>query len=165
MGGSASKSRQQSQQESQAIGTSRLFGPQAELFSQLLPQAGEQAASGLVPGGELQEQGQGFLDVLSRFSEGGNQFLQGQIDILGENIGRNLQQNILPGIGSQATAFGGRGGSRQGIAEGLAAQGAQTEFRQGAQNLLFQGGQQQQQRRDGIIHAPAELIEAARDEL
>lgn len=43
---------------------------------------------------------------------------------MGQNIQRqmtdNLQRNILPGIGRGAVAAGGYGGSRQGIAEGLA---------------------------------------------
>lgn len=131
------------QSRAQSTSSQQLFGPQAELFSQIFGQAGNLAGQGLQPGGPLQQQGQGFLDTIQQFSQQGNPFLQGQIDVLGQNIQQNLSQNILPGIGSQAAIFGQRGGGRQGVAEGLAAQGAQQQFAQGTQNLLFQGGQQQ----------------------
>jgi len=49
-----------------------------------------------------------------------NPYLQNQADAITNQVNRNLQNNILPGINSQAQAAGGYGGSRQGIAQGLA---------------------------------------------
>lgn len=49
-----------------------------------------------------------------------NPYLQGQADAITRTATNNLNRNILPGIGSGAVAAGGYGGSRQGIAEGIA---------------------------------------------
>ena len=129
----------------QATSEQRLFGPQVPFFSNLLGRAGGLVNQPPEIGGQFQEQGQGALDFLSRFVEGGSGLTQGNIDILSENIGRNFREQILPGIGSRATGGLNRGGARQGIAEGLASQGAQREFRQGVQGLLTsESGQQLQ---------------------
>lgn len=85
-----------------------------------------------------------FLDNLSGGAD--TDFLQGrlssnnavlneQIGGLGEDIGQFFNQQILPGIQSEAIAGGGLGGSRQGIAEGMAAQTAGREFQRGATTL------------------------------
>jgi len=49
-----------------------------------------------------------------------NPYLQSQADAITNQVNRNLTTNILPQIGSSAVAAGGYGGSRQGVAEGLA---------------------------------------------
>jgi hypothetical protein len=49
-----------------------------------------------------------------------NPYLQSQGDAITRTATNNLNRNILPGIGAGAVAAGGYGGSRQGIAEGLA---------------------------------------------
>lgn len=49
-----------------------------------------------------------------------NPYLQGGLNTISSNLTNNLNQNILPGINQQALANGGVGGSRQGIAQGLA---------------------------------------------
>lgn len=64
-----------------------------------------------------------------------NPYLNQQIDAIGADIGRNLNNNVLPGLRSQAIASGGFGGSRQGIAEGLAAQGANQQLAAQAANI------------------------------
>ena len=73
-----------------------------------------------------------------------NQFIDGQIDALGTDINRQLQrQNV--GIGQEATMGNARGGSRQGVAEGIAQQGALNEFATGSANLRAQDAALQQQ--------------------
>jgi hypothetical protein len=49
-----------------------------------------------------------------------NPYLPAQADAITNQVNRNLQNNILPGINSSAMMAGGFGGSRQGIAQGLA---------------------------------------------
>lgn len=56
-----------------------------------------------------------------------NQALQGAIDAGLGDITRNFQQNIMPGINTGAAMTNTSGGSRQGIAQGLAAQGANQQ--------------------------------------
>lgn len=57
-----------------------------------------------------------------------NPYLDQQIAAIGTDISNNLNRNVLPGLRSQAVASGQYGGSRQGIAEGLAAQGATQQL-------------------------------------
>lgn len=49
-----------------------------------------------------------------------NPYLQSYADNISQNLTQNLNNNVLPGINQQAIANGGVGGSRQGIAQGLA---------------------------------------------
>jgi hypothetical protein len=49
-----------------------------------------------------------------------NPYLEGMAGAITNRATNNLKQNILPGIGGNAMAAGGYGGSRQGIAEGNA---------------------------------------------
>lgn len=49
-----------------------------------------------------------------------NPYLADQANAITNTATQNLQNNILPGINSGAVAAGGYGGSRQGIAQGLA---------------------------------------------
>ena len=72
-------------------------------------------------------------------------WLQQQIGNLGQDIGRNLGENILPQLRSGGVAAGAPGGSRSQIAAGLAAQGAQRQFGQQATQLRAQDLQRQQQ--------------------
>lgn len=72
--------------------------------------------------------GQGSLDptaALQQLLTGqvNNPYLNEQIAALGNDLSTNLNQNIMPGLRSGAAVAGGFGGSRQGIAEGLAANG------------------------------------------
>ena len=93
---------------------------------------------------ELQNQQQGAMAGLQQFAQQNNPYLNSQIQNFGQDISRNLRENILPGLGSNAQMAGQRGGSRQGIAEGLAAQGAQRQFATGAANMRSQAYGQQQ---------------------
>lgn len=64
-----------------------------------------------------------------------NPYLDQQIAALGSDLSTNLNQNILPGLRSGAAAAGGFGGSRQGIAEGLATNGVTSTLGNQAANL------------------------------
>jgi hypothetical protein len=107
-------------------------------------------------GGQLFQQGLGyaqqatsnpFLQNLQAMSQpGGNQQLIGQqIGQLGADLGRNFQEQLLPGIRRDAIGLGGFGGTRQGVAEGIAAQGTQDAFARGATNIYGQNAQMAQQ--------------------
>lgn len=92
--------------------------------TQLAAQAGLLGAT--IPQGQLAGQAAGateFLldDVLDPSS---NESLQGYIEASTRPITEELMRTILPGIRNEAVDTGQYGGSRQGIAEGLAIQGA-----------------------------------------
>jgi hypothetical protein len=72
----------------------------------------------------------GMQTMQTMMNPNGNPYLDNQINYAQQNIGRNLKENILPGVASEAGITGNYGGSRQGIAEGMAMQEA---LRQGTQ--------------------------------
>ncbi len=112
-----------------------------ELFRLARSQSGDNTFAGFDP---LQIQGQESalqagqnLNPLIQGAQSANQFLLGDVlnpdsnpflrasaDSATRGIFQDLNQNVLPGIGSEAGATGNVGSSRQGIAQGLAAQGA-----------------------------------------
>jgi len=70
-------------------------------------------------------QGQGVLDptnAMSRLLSGrpDTTYLDQQTNAIQQNAARNLMENVMPGLRSQAVISGQYGGSRQGLAEGLA---------------------------------------------
>ena len=75
-----------------------------------------------------------------------NPFLQQQIGMGQQMINENLQQNILPSVGSGAQSANQFGGGRQGVAEGIALRDANRQSSDFAQNLIGQDFQGQQQR-------------------
>lgn len=93
--------------------------------------AGQQFAEQFQPGAF-----KGFQDLLSGNASGNEELmrilsgsrqnadLQGEIDAGLGDLTRNFREGILPGINATSSASGGSGGSRQGIAQGLATQGA-----------------------------------------
>lgn len=89
-------------------------------------QASVPAVSGIATGAAQQ---QAFLseDVLRPES---NPALQEYIALANQETARAFNQNVLPGLKGQAQAVGGVGGSRAGIAEGLATQGLQRQIAQ-----------------------------------
>ena len=156
----SSTSSQQSWNQSQ--GNTFVDPSQSPFFSFLRQQAQGVAQGQMGPGGQgdvasqlaamLGGQGQGFLSQLQGVGQGTlpgsgfleqrlsqqNPFLNEQISQLGQDIGQQFRESILPGIRGNALAVGGLGGGRAGVAEGLAAQGAQQAFGQQAANLRFQ---------------------------
>ena len=90
--------------------------------------------------------GQAGANMLGQYANpGNNPYLQQQIGQLGTNIGQNLQRNILPGINQGFAGAQQRGSSRHGIAQGLALQGAQQQFQEGATGLYSNAYNQGQQ--------------------
>jgi hypothetical protein len=83
-------------------------------------------------------------NALRAFSQQNNPYLNSQIAQYGQDIGQNLRENILPGIGSGSQLAGQRGSSRQGIAEGMAINSAQQQFGRGAGDMRMQAYGQQQ---------------------
>jgi len=84
---------------------------------------------------------QGVLDPtqsLQRMLSGqpDNPYLQQQIDAMSSNMARNLNENVMPGLRSEALASGQYGGSRQGIAEGLAMSRMNQDLAPAITNLL-----------------------------
>lgn len=71
-----------------------------------------------------------------------NPYLDQMATGIKNTVNDNLQQNILPGIGDSAMASGGYGGTRQGIAQGLAI-GQSNKYLSDALSNLY-GGQQSQ---------------------
>ncbi len=65
---------------------------------------------------------------------------------------KNLQQNVLPGLGQGAELAGQYGGTRQGIAEGVAAGNAQTGLDSSIANLYGNAYQQAQQNMYGTAN-------------
>lgn len=70
----------------------------------------------------------------SRLS-GDNGVLNEQIKALGTDLGNFYNQELLPGINSDAVAGGQLGGGRQGVAQGLAATGVAQQFASGSASL------------------------------
>lgn len=72
----------------------------------------------------------GFDAIAGGSRIGNNPFLEQQLAGMRANVNQNLLQNQIPGIQNNAIAAGGLGGSRQGIAQGLAIQGANRDILQ-----------------------------------
>jgi len=89
--------------------------------------------------------GQAGANMLGQYANPNNPYVQQQIGQLGQNIGQNLQRNILPGINQGFAGAQQRGSSRHGIAQGLALQGAQQQFQEGATGLYSNAYNQGQQ--------------------
>lgn len=100
-------------------------------------------AGGSAPsGGNQYKPASGGNSSMSQFNMqtgGPNPYLSQQANAITQNVTDNLKNNVLPGISSGAVAAGGFGGSRQGIAEGLAMQGANRDIANAQANLYGQG--------------------------
>lgn len=101
---------------------------------------------------------QGVLDPtnsLSQLLSGqvNNPYLDQQIAAIGQDLSQNLNNNVMPGIRSGAIGAGGYGGSRQGIAEGLAAQGVTQQVANQAAQLRGNAFESAQQRMYGTANA------------
>ena len=120
-----------------------------DVFARLFGGA-EGAAGGLDPSmltdaaNSLFSSGSGFMeglggDVGSQYLEGrlsgDNQVLEDQIGLLGEDLGKFFNEELLPGIGSEAAGGGQLGGGRQGVAQGRAVDAVGEQFTRGATAL------------------------------
>ena len=91
---------------------------------------------------------QGYGDALSQILSGtpNNPYLQQMMDGIASNATTNFQRNVLPGIQSGAALAGGYGGSRQGIAEGLAMGDLNRDILNTQANLFGSANEAAQQR-------------------
>lgn len=133
----------------------RLFGDAqgvaANLDTSMLTQASNQLFAGGTDflaglGGDA---GTAFLN--DRL-QGNNGVLDAQMGRLQADIGELFNEQLLPGITSDAVRGGQLGGGRQGVAQGLAAEAAAEAFSQGATGLLTQD----QAQRDAIAQGVAD---------
>ncbi len=140
----------QQQTSSQSVFQSDIF---AQLFSGASNVAGGIDTQGLTDAAnQLFTSGSGFLDNLqeqaagtdvsgeflsSRISgEGG--FVDENIAALGEDLGQFFNEQLLPGITSEAVGGGQLGGGRQGVAQGKALESVGREFRRGSLDIRNQ---------------------------
>ena len=171
--GSTSESFSQALSQGLSGSTGRSFQELAfaDLFADLYGNAGSAAAraADMAPGLSgmaemLFSSGTGFLDQLaggqgadymaSRLS--GSGLADERIAALGEDISRFMSNEIMPGITSRGVATGTLGGGRQGVAQGLAAEGAAREFARGATAIRGE----EQAARDSIAAQLAGLTQA-----
>lgn len=73
------------------------------------------------------------------YQQGTNPYLQQQADALTKTMTDNSNTRVLPGIGSQAMAAGGYGGSRQGVIEANANKDLQGQIASGLAGLYGNG--------------------------
>ena len=149
VGGGKSESESSAQQTSNSfIDPSQLANLQ-QLWSSASNQIGQ---GGLGQGGF--NQGQNFLNQignnpfdqnLQQFANPNNELAQQNIDLLGSNLSNQFNNQILPGIQSNAISGGALGGGRQGVAQGIAASGVSNAFAQGSQGILNNTYNQAQQ--------------------
>ena len=147
IGGSTTSSQSSS---SQSIFESDIF---ARLFGNASNIAGSIDTSSLTDAAnQLFSGGQGFLGDLQSISAGtdvSGQFLSDRVSgeggfvdeniaALGEDLGQFFNEELLPGITSQAVGGGQLGGGRQGVAQGKAIESVGREFRRGSLDIRNQ---------------------------
>ena len=76
-----------------------------------------------------------FLNQLQNMSNPNNAMVQQNVDLLGQDLNRQFSNQLLPQIQGSAIASGSLGGGRQGVAEGLAAQGISDAFARGSADI------------------------------
>jgi hypothetical protein len=91
---------------------------------------------------DLRAQQQGAVGQLSQFASQHNPYINSQIQQFGQDISQQYRE-MLPGIGGQAQMAGQRGGSRQGIAEGVLGRGLMDQFSRGVADMRSQAYGQQ----------------------
>lgn len=141
-----------SSSSSQSTSSQQVFS--ADLFRQLFSGASNVAGGidtqGLTDAANsLFSSGSGFLDSLQEQSAGtdvAGQFLSDRISgeggfvdeniaALGEDLGQFFNEQLLPGITSEAVGGGQLGGGRQGVAQGKAIESVGREFRRGSLDI------------------------------
>lgn len=123
---------------------------QQEYFDKLLGSAGSWFDQGGLAGGPnftdqmsqmIGQQGQYYKDVLT--GEADRTSLNNALTAQADMAQQNLTRNILPSIGSASNMTGGSGGSRRGIAEGLAGSDASAQLQAQQAQTINQFEQQQ----------------------
>ncbi len=144
IGGSSSSSQRTSSQD---VFSSDLF---RSLFSGASNVAGNIDTRGLTEAAnQLFTSGQGFLGDLQELSAGTDEsgeflrsrisgeggFVDENIAALSEDLGQFFNEELLPGITSEAVGGGALGGGRQGVAQGKAIESVGREFRRGSLDI------------------------------
>jgi len=123
--------------------------PSFNAFAQLAgggQQANQQGLGQIAQGGNIPQVGATGYQNQAWDTNQQNQALQGSIDAGLGDISRNFNQNIMPGINTGSAMSNTSGGSRQGIAQGLAAQGANRDASQFVNDMRSQNFNQMQNR-------------------
>jgi hypothetical protein len=145
---SQSTQRQQSESGSGGFGIAGSQDTVAfeDIFARMFGGA-EGAAGGLDPSmltgaaNTLFSSGMGFMDqiggdkgtaYLQDRLGGDNAVLQEQIDLMGKDLGSFFNEELMPGITSQAVGGGQLGGGRQGVAQGAAMRQVGDQFTRGS---------------------------------
>ena len=130
------------------------YGNQGQDYSQQFQQPSYDAVTQHAQGGFQNPQlNQGLQD----FGQQQNQALGGAIDAGLGQIGRDFNRNIMPGINTGSAMSNTSGGSRQGIAQGLAASDANQQATDFVNQMQSQNWQQQQQNQLGAYGMQAGL--------
>lgn len=157
LGGGRSKSYQEQQSTSSGFsGSQQASGStqdvfQSGVFRDLYGRASTAAGGAAANAGELRTAAQQLFTGGNQFLEqlggdagsayledrlsGNNPVLEEQISQLQQDTGRLFREELNPAITSRTVAGGTFGGGRQGVAQGLAAEGAARVFNQGATAL------------------------------
>ena len=116
----------------------RLFGGAEGAAAGLDPSMLTEAANTLFSGGFDVMSGLG-ADAGSQYMQdrlaSDNPVLEDQIGLLGEDLGKFFNDELLPGITSEAVGGGQLGGGRQGVAQGRAVDAVGEQFTRGATAL------------------------------
>ena len=91
---------------------------------------------------DLRAQQQGAIGQLSQFANQYNPYINSQIQQFGQDIQQQFRE-MLPAVGSQAQQAGQRGGSRQGLAEGVMGRGLMDQDARGVADMRSQAYGQQ----------------------
>lgn len=137
------------------------YGGMGQNFAQSFLPGAQRGFNQLIGGGQ-QFDPTGLQNIASGQTQ--NQNLQGAIGAGLGQINRNFQRNIMPGINTGAAMTNTSGGSRQGIAQGLAASDANqqaTDFVQNMQSQNYQSGIQNQLGAYGQLGAQDQLANQA----
>jgi len=125
----------------QLIGGGQQFDPTGlQNLANYGPQQFNQGAlQNIATGGIPQFDQSGLQNIATGQAQ--NQNLTGAIDAGLGQINRNFQRNIMPGINQGAALTNTSGGSRQGVAQGLAASDANQQASDFVQNMMSQNYQ------------------------
>lgn len=104
-----------------ADGTGGVGGAAYGLMQQQLGQPNPLTQAGQQISGMAALPGWGSLVDTSKSQWDANPWIKDQQNAITNQVTRNFKENVVPAIGGSAVQAGGYGGSRQGIAEGLAA--------------------------------------------
>ena len=172
IGGSASASSSSSSSRDESRSQDSLAF--ADLFSKFY--GGASATAGQITGqglgtraSQLFDSGTGFLgslmggagqDYLSGRVSGSNDVLGAQVGSLQESLGRMFQDQIMPGITSEAVGSGALGGGRQGVAQGRGISSVLEQFRTGVVGLMGQDQASRDQAAGMLMQGQAQSAQA-----